>query len=623
MADEPLPFEYEEDDEELGTGRHVHLRLNASRFSDLLEKGLVDPDDFEMALRESSKSGDQLNKTLIRMGLCDEEDMLEAISGSMGVEFVKLTGMHLDPKLATKVPAKVAEHYNLVPVAIEDGVLKVAISDPLDIHTLDELRRILAMEVEPVVSTSEEIEKARNRFYGIGGATMMGLEEERIAEGGEEEFVVDSNIEIDSELAAEDAGIVRFVNQLIQEAFRDRATDIHVEPMEKDLRIRYRIDGVLYEAPIPPAIKRYQQAIISRIKIMADLNIAERRLPQDGKIMIKMNNKEFDLRVSTVPTPHGESSAIRILSRDSELCTLDRLGFSNYHKNIMREMINKPHGIVLITGPTGSGKSTTLYASLSEINTPERKIITIEDPIEYRIPGVTQIQVNPSIDLTFARVLRTILRQDPDVIMVGETRDPETAKITIQTALTGHLVFSTLHTNDASGAVTRLEDMGIEPFLISSSVEGILAQRLVRVLCPECKATHRPEERVIGQVNVVNEETHAMKFFKPVGCEVCRYTGFRGRTALLEMLKMTEPLRRIIVQGASANEIKLSAMKSGMRPIRWDGWDKIKTGMTTIDEVLRVTMEDEFGGENVKNLLADTPDAMERLAKPEEDVPTS
>jgi type II secretory ATPase GspE/PulE/Tfp pilus assembly ATPase PilB-like protein len=410
------------------------------------------------------------------------------------------------------------------------------------------------------------------------------------------------NIEIDDELAAEDASIVRFVNQIIQEAFRDRATDIHVEPLDKDLRIRYRIDGMLYEAPIPPAIKRYQQAIISRIKIMADLNIAERRLPQDGKIKIMMQGREYDLRVSTVPTPYGESSAIRILSRDSELCTLDRLGFSEYHKVMMRELIKKPHGIILITGPTGSGKSTTLYAALSEINGPELKIITIEDPIEYRIPGVTQIQVAPAIDLTFARVLRTILRQDPDVIMVGETRDPETAKITIQTALTGHLVFSTLHTNDAPGAVTRLEDMGVEPFLIASSVEGILAQRLVRVLCNECKSAYKPEEALLRQVNVLREDTRDIKFFRPVGCETCRYTGFRGRTALHEMFKMTEDLRRIVVDGASANLIKSLAMKQGMRPIRWDGWDKIKKGATTIEEVLRVTMEDEFSKEDLNEM---------------------
>ncbi len=592
----------------------LNVRLDSERYSALIERGLVDPDNFEMAVRESHQTGEDLGRVLVKLGLCDEEDMLEAIAASMGIHYMKLTGFTPAPDALKLVPAKIAEHYNLVPVSYEDGLLKVAIDDPLDMHTIDEVRRILGVEVEPIVCSGAEIDKARNRFYGIGGATMMSLEEEREAAGDGGDLIVDANFDIDEDSAAEDATIVRFVNQVIQEAFRDRATDIHVEPMEKDLRIRYRIDGMLYEAPVPPAIKRYQQAIISRVKIMADLNIAERRLPQDGKIMIKMHSKEFDLRVSTVPTPHGESSAIRILSRDSELCTLDKLGFSPYHKAIMREMILKPHGIVLITGPTGSGKSTTLYASLSEINQADKKIITIEDPIEYRIPGVTQIQVNPSIDLTFARVLRTILRQDPDVIMVGETRDAETAKITIQTALTGHLVFSTLHTNDAPGAVTRLEDMGIEPFLIASSVEGILAQRLVRVLCTQCKSVYKPDADLVKQVNVLGEDVSEQKFYKPVGCESCRYTGFRGRTALLEMAHMTEPLRRLIVAGASANEIKRLAMQHGMRPVRWDGWDKIKQGMTTIEEVMRVTMEDEFGNEEIREVVAANPE-VEKLMK--------
>jgi len=599
----------------------VNLNLEAERYGALIEQGLIDPDNFEMAVRESHKTNETLAHVLIEMGLCEEEDLLRVIAESTGFDFVKLLDFTADPELLAMVPAQVADHYNILPYKFEDYTLYVATNDPLDIHTLDDLRRVLNVDVEPVVATSAEITKARNRVYGIGGATILSLEEERTQElGGEEDFNLDENIEIDDELAAEDATIVRFVNQIIQEAFRDRATDIHVEPMEKDLRIRYRIDGVLYEAPVPPAIKKFQQAIISRIKIMADLNIAERRLPQDGKIKIKMYDKEFDLRVSTVPTPYGESSAIRILSRDSELSTLDKLGFSEYHKTLMREMIVKPHGIIFITGPTGSGKSTTLYASLSELNGPERKIITIEDPIEYRIPGVTQIQVNPSIDLTFARVLRTILRQDPDVIMVGETRDPETAKITIQTALTGHLVFSTLHTNDAPSAVTRLEDMGIEPFLISSSVEGILAQRLVRVLCKDCKTPYRPEERLLRQVNVLKEDTSDITFYRQSGCEKCRYTGFRGRTALHEVAKMSEPIRRSIVEGCSATEIKREAMKQGMRPIRWDGWDTVKSGITTIDEVLRVTMEDEFTNEDIREVLEEAPDLLDKLSQSKPEV---
>jgi len=579
----------------------------------LVEMGKIDPDSLDMALREHHKTGERIGGILIKMGLATEEDVLKALSRQLHIAYVKPSDLDLDESLKDIVPARIAEHYRLVPLERKDGSLRVAVNDPLDMHTLDDLRLLLRTEIEACVATREEIEKAINRFYGIGGATLAELEESR----GEEAPTIDMEVEeVDLDKMAEDAAIVRFVNQVIQEAFRDRATDIHVEPMEKDLRIRYRIDGVLYEQEVPPAIKRYQSAIISRVKIMADLNIAERRLPQDGKIKIRMGEKEYDLRVSTVPTPHGESIAIRILSRDSELCTIDRLGFGKTHQGLLRELIVKPHGIILITGPTGSGKSTTLYAALSEINSADRKIITIEDPIEYRIPGTTQIQVNPQINLTFARILRTVLRQDPDVIMVGETRDSETAKITIQTALTGHLVFSTLHTNDASSAVTRLEDMGVEPFLIASSVEGVIAQRLVRVLCSNCKAPTTPDPFLLNQVNVTREDSSSLSYYRPAGCESCRYTGFRGRTACLEMIKFNESLRRAIVEGAAANQLKKIAIQHGMRPIRFDGWAKVKDGRTTIEEVLKVTMEDEF------NVDADyvTPGSGPAISPPRKEV---
>ncbi len=392
---------------------------------------------------------------------------------------------------------------------------------------------------------------------------------------------------------AEDASIVRFVNQVIMEAIEDRATDIHFEPMEEELRVRYRIDGMLYEAAIPPAIKRFQSAILSRVKIMSNMNIAERRLPQDGKIQLRSKDMDYDLRVSTVPTPYGESISLRILSRDAEFINLEKLGFHSEHLKILRQMIHRPHGIVLVTGPTGSGKSTTLYASLTEINDASKKIMTIEEPIEYRIRGVTQVEVRPNIGLTFARCLRTFLRQDPDVIMVGETRDTETAEITIRTALTGHLVFSTLHTNDACGAVTRLLDMGIEPFLVSSSLEGIVAQRLVRVLCPDCKTVYEPPEDQLRMVNVTNDDVSKLKLYRQRGCELCRYTGFRGRTAIYEIVRISETLRRMIVERRPANELKVEAVNNGMRPLRHDGWGKVKAGITTIDEVLRVTLEDE------------------------------
>lgn len=415
----------------------------------LLEMGKLDPDMLDAAVRDSHKSGERLESVLVKMGAVDEEDILRAVAQALHLTFRKLGEIDPPDAALQMVAAELAEHYRIVPVDLRDGTLTIATADPHDLYMVDELRRQLGVEVDVIVSTKQEIDKAYNNLYGIGGAVMQRLNQEA-AEGGSaaaDQMSLADNIDID-EMAA-DATIVKFVNQLIQEAMRDRATDIHVEPMERELRIRYRIDGMLYEAPIPPAIKKFQAAIISRFKIMADLNIAERRLPQDGKIKIKMGDREFDLRVATVPTPYGESIAIRILSRNSEMTTLERLGFAGHHMTLMRQMIQKPYGILFVTGPTGSGKSTTLYAALSEINSIDRKILTIEDPIEYRIPGVTQIQVNPPIGLTFARILRTTLRLDPDVIMVGETRDPETAKITIATAMTGHLVFSTLHTNDA------------------------------------------------------------------------------------------------------------------------------------------------------------------------------
>lgn len=563
----------------------------------LVEMGKVDPDMIDSAVRDASKTGERLENVLMKMGLADQETVLQAMAKILHLPYQKLGALAPNVEAVQLVPAEIAEHYNIVPIELHDGVLHVATHTPSDLFMVDELRRQLGVEIELIVATEAEIDKAYNNIYGIGGAVMQRLSEERNELPSEAELSLSDNIDID-EMAA-DATIVKFVNQLIQEAMRDRATDIHVEPMDKELRIRYRIDGMLYEAPIPPAIKKFQAAIISRLKIMADLNIAERRLPQDGKIKIRAGEKEFDLRVATVPTPYGESIAIRILSRDSEMTTLQKLGFSDEHMGMMRQMIQKPYGIIFVTGPTGSGKSTTLYASLSEINSTDRKIITIEDPIEYRIAGTTQIQVNAPIGLTFARILRTTLRLDPDVIMVGETRDPETAKITIATAMTGHLVFSTLHTNDASGAFTRLTDMGVEPFLIASSVEGVLAQRLVRVLCPNCKQSYRPNPGLLRQLNMTRENTDNIDFKRPAGCEACRYTGYSGRTCLIEMVRMDEAVRRRVVANASASDVKATAMKTGMKPIRHSGWEKIKAGITTCDEVLRVTMEDEFNDEHL------------------------
>ncbi|MFH0792710.1 MAG: ATPase, T2SS/T4P/T4SS family [bacterium] len=555
----------------------------------LVSQGKLDPDDLDVALKEHFKSGERIGTILIKMGLATEETILRTLGQQLGIPYVNLSEIQIQKQVLERMPAKLVNHYHLIPISQADGSLKVAVSDPLDIHTLDDLRLALKTEVEPVISTKKDIDEAIKKYYGIGAETVEELMDESSGTVDIDQPEVE-NIED----MAEDASIVRFVNQIIMEAVSARGTDIHFEPFEGELRVRYRIDGLLSEAAIPPSIKRFQSAILSRLKIMADMNIAERRLPQDGKIKIKFAEEEYDLRVSTVPTPYGESIAIRILTRSPELINLERLGFDSYHLAILRQMIQKPHGIILVTGPTGSGKSTTLYASLSEINTIDKKIITIEDPIEYKIPGVTQIQVNPQIDLTFARCLRTILRQDPDILMVGETRDQETAQITIRTALTGHLVFSTLHTNDACGAITRLLDMGIEPFLAASSIEGIIAQRLVRLLCPQCKAPYHPPDALLRRINVTKEDINSFTFYKPVGCDQCRYTGYRGRTAIYEMVRINEELRRRVVELASSTELKAVAMKHGMQPIRFDGWKKVKRNLTTIEEVLRVTMEDEF-----------------------------
>jgi type II secretory ATPase GspE/PulE/Tfp pilus assembly ATPase PilB-like protein len=383
------------------------------------------------------------------------------------------------------------------------------------------------------------------------------------------------------------------VNQIIGEAYKERATDIHMEPMENDLRIRYRVDGALHQTPVPPHLKRFQAAIISRIKVMANMDIAERRLPQDGRINVRASGAEIDVRVSTIPTAYGESVSLRLLTRSSIFLGLESLGLNKSDETIVRKLVKLPHGIILVTGPTGSGKSTSLYAFLSTINSIDQRIITIEEPVEYELPGVNQISVKSEIGLTFASGLRHILRQDPDVIMVGEVRDLETAEIAIRAALTGHLVFSTLHTNDAPGAITRLIDMGIEPFLVSSSVEALIAQRLIRTICTICKEEYKPEPELLHEIGFPAQDIGRVKFFRGRGCEDCRFTGFKGRSAIYEILVMSEALRPMVIERASSTAIKQAAVARGMKTLRDDGWDKVKLGLTTVEEVARVTQEDE------------------------------
>lgn len=501
---------------------------------------------------------------------------------------IRLKDLEIDPAIKEKIPAKYVYHYKFMPLTIEGNTLRIAVSDPTDIQMLDDIKMVMGYEVEPVLADENDIRESMKLHYGIGADTVEKISAvEPILKPGEETKVIKEDI---AEMV-EDASMIRFVNQLLLEAYKDRSTDVHIEPYEDKLRVRYRIDGVLYEKPLPANIRQYHQALVSRIKIMANLNIAERRLPQDGRIKIKVGEKELDLRVSILPTQHGETVDIRILTTENVLLGLPHLGLNARDMKIMEALLKKTHGVILVTGPTGSGKSTTLYAALSKLNTPDRKIITIEDPIEYQLPGITQLQVHPKIDFTFARGLRSVLRHDPNVIMVGEIRDYETAEITIRCALTGHLVFSTLHTNDAAGGVTRLIDMGVEPFLVSSAVECLIAQRLVRVICPACVKKVTPDLSLFKDLETKNQ-IEKMDLLEGMGCENCSFTGFRGRTAIYEMLVLSEPIREMIVQRRPTNDIKKQAIQEGMETLRLAGWEKVKQGITTLGEVLRVTQEE-------------------------------
>ncbi|MBI3009100.1 MAG: type II secretion system ATPase GspE [Candidatus Omnitrophica bacterium] len=561
----------------------------------LVKTGVLTKDQLNKGLEEHKKTGERLGNVLIRLGLLEEKDLLKTLESQLGIPYVSLSNIKIEPSVISKIPANFIYTHNLIPVKEDNGVLTVAVSDPLDIHTLDDIRLLLGYEAKAVISSKREIDSAIKKYYGVGAATMEKIvaesEEEHLA--GEE--VITAREKFDIGDMSSDASIIKFVNQIILEAFQSRATDIHIEPFEDELRVRYRIDGMLHEATTPPTIIRFHSAIVSRIKIMADLNIAEKRLPQDGRIKVKVTSQDIDLRVSVIPTIFGESVNIRILSKSGTLLELEQIGLPHDDLKKLNSLIKKPHGIILLTGPTGCGKTTTLYACLSKINSIERKIITIEDPIEYQLRGISQMQVKPQIALTFASGLRSILRQDPDVIMVGEIRDAETAEISIRSALTGHLVFSTLHTNDAAGGITRLTDMGIEPFLIASSIEGIIAQRLVRILCARCKEPYKPETDYLKQIGFHIPDEKGFKIYREKGCEECRHTGYKGRFAIFEILVITEPIKKLILEKASAGVIKREAQKLDMKTLRDAGWDKVKDGLTTIEEVLRVSEEEDAG----------------------------
>jgi len=556
----------------------------------LLQKGLITIEQLERALQEQEKSGGLLGAILIKSGFIPDEKLYQVLSEQFGTKYIKLKNIKIPPETIDQIPAKFATYYKLIPIEFKENTVTVAMSNPLDIHTLDDLKLLLNKNVETVFASESDIVGAIKKYYGVGAETIEKISPEL---SREKTISTQSQITEDIVKSADDASIIKFVNQIFLEAYKDRATDIHIEPYEDELKVRYRIDGILYDTKIPPNIKSFQSAIISRIKIMANLDIAEKRLPQDGRIKIKIADEEVDLRVSIVPTPFGEAVVIRLLSTNV-LYGFENLGLLGRDLKILEKLITAPHGIIFVTGPTGSGKTTTLYAALSRINNREKKILTIEDPIEYQHKGITQIQVFPKIGLTFANGLRTMLRHDPDIMMVGEVRDYETAEITIRVALTGHLVFSTLHTNDASGGITRLIDMGVEPFLVASSVNAFLAQRLVRVICPACKTAIKPDREILKELGVSGKEIKKVKIFEGKGCESCRYTGYKGRTAIYEILVVTEPLRDLILKRASTEQIKKKAVALGMHTLRRDGWEKVTMGITSPSEVLRVTQQEEI-----------------------------
>ncbi|HOW42502.1 MAG TPA: ATPase, T2SS/T4P/T4SS family [Candidatus Omnitrophota bacterium] len=571
-------------------------KIDSVIFQSLAGSNLVPRDSLDRYVKESEQTGQTLVSLLLQHALLTEHEFLDILSEKLKIPRLDLKHIPIDKSLIDKIPSKIAHYYKFFPVKVIDRTLTLAVSQPLDIKTQDEIRTQLGFDVEMVLSASADISEQQRKHYGFAADTLgkMNSATGQEQQSSDQDAAGPEKVE-DIEKLAEDASVIQLVNQLILEAFRKRATDIHIEPYRDAVSMRYRIDGILYDANVPVDIRNYISAIISRIKIMSNLNIVERRLPQDGRAVVKVGEQVLDLRISTIPTPFGESVVIRILPTKM-LFNLEKLGLSQRDLLLFEEMLSKPHGIIFVTGPTGSGKTTTLYACLSKLNTKDRKIITIEDPIEYEMSGITQIQVMPEIGLDFSRGLRSILRHDPDVIMVGEVRDLETAEIAIRVALTGHLVFSTLHTNDAASGITRLVDIGLEPYLVSSSVESFIAQRLIRLICPACKQEDKECPRELKEL-IARESglssSAGVRTFRGTGCPNCNGTGFLGRTAIYEILMVNQTIKDMIVKKCPSNVIKNSAVSSGMRTLRQDGWQKVLAGLTTPEEVMKVSPLEE------------------------------
>ena len=544
----------------------------------LVKAGKLQPSGLERALRVQAETGETLASALTKLGLVPEIGLASAYADALGLKLMARADFPAEPLFEDRLSFRFLQQARVVPVEQgADGVV-LAMADPLDRFAIDAVRMATGLPVEVRVATPADIEAALHSLYDSGGESADG------AAGDDGGVDAEADVERLRDLASE-APVIRLVNRMIERAVEQRASDIHIEPFEGRLRVRYRVDGMLTEVESPA--ERLAAAIVSRIKIMARLNIAERRLPQDGRIKVVVRGKEFDLRISTTPSLHGESVVMRILDRDGAVLDFKALGFRDDTLQAYLSALERPHGILLVTGPTGSGKTTTLYTSLIRLNSPERKILTVEDPVEYQLDGVLQVQVKPEIELTFARALRSFLRQDPDILMIGEIRDLETAQIGVQAALTGHLVLSTLHTNDAAGAIARLMDMGVPDYLLTSTINGVAAQRLVRKLCPHCREATEPDADLLARLDVGDNPPRLL--YHARGCEKCGGTGYAGRAALLEILVMDDTLRRLVLQRADAREIEKAAVAGGMRTLYQDGLLKAAEGVTSIEEVLRVT----------------------------------
>ena len=547
----------------------------------LVEKGLVSVEDIDSAQRLHEAEGLRLDQALIQNGAITERDFLKVMADRFDFEIVDLPNETIEDDAIRSLPSRFVYRNHLAPISCKDGKLKVATSDPFDLYIFDEIKLLTNLEVSPVLAPKDEIDKVIKDHYGVGGDTVEEM-------AGDDELAL-SGAEDDSQdllQMAQEASVIKLVNEIILEAINERASDIHIEPFERTLSIRYRIDGVLQEAAMPPQINRFKAAIISRVKILSNMNIAERRLPQDGRIKFSVGSRQVDVRVSVIPMIFGEGVVMRILDKTTVLYSLTELGLDKDTFSKFQTLIAKPHGIFLVTGPTGSGKTTTLYAALNAIVGSEKKVITTEDPVEYNLDGVNQIPVDHKVGMSFAMGLRAILRHDPDVVMIGEIRDLETAQAATQAPLTGHLVLSTLHTNDAASAATRLIDMGVEPFLVSSTLSGVMAQRLVRVICPACKKEVNLKKAGLPK-NL--KWPKGGKVYSGAGCRACRNSGYRGRTGLYELLLMNEELGERIIERVAASELVRIGRANGMRMLSEDGWVKVREGITTPDEVLRVT----------------------------------